>query len=308
MRPLETLATFWDLAHLDNPVLTHDNLARFPADVRDALLGAGLIKPSGTATSVECDGCRQGHGGEVSRFTYPDGQTRLFIVCPECGRVPVHPDRLRRWAPDYSLVADLIAEALQANGAPQQIVPGRLWDLGRAPLAGQARPVWLVCRLDDEVRQRLPADRRLVVFILGIRLRAELDMDEDRVFEVRHLVRMVDGKLSLDADAVREQLGGAAAAAEPAADTPRKRDARAKGIAAVKRTLRDQALMRKSARKRNWDVEMPALTQKQLAEAAGVSEPTLSRILNDTSRDRDQEVKMLWDIINDPEQLERYHG
>lgn len=304
MKPPEALDTFWDLAHLDNPVLSNDDLARFPAPMRQALIGARLLKPSRTATSVGCDGCGEGQVGEVARFTYPDGQTRLFIVCPECGRVPVHPDRLRQWVPDYSALADLLTAALQAKGARQEIVPGRLWNLGRAALAGQSRPVWLVRRLDAALRDRLPSDKQSVVFILGIRLRADVGIEEDRVFEVRHLIAIEDGELVVDVNAVRGQLGEMLRTAPPKAEPRAKDSNRAEAIKAAKRELHAHLISMKSLNAK-MNVKLPRLTQKQLAERIGQTPSTLCRILNE---EPDELLQILWKIASKPtpEAIEKY--
>jgi hypothetical protein len=305
LKPSEALGIFWDLAHLDHPVLSNDDLGRFPAPLRQALIDARLVKPGRTANSVECDGCGEGHVGEVIRSAYPDGQTRLFIVCPECGRVPVTPERLRQWVPDYSAVGDLLTAALQVKGARQEIVPGRLWDLGRAALAGQSRPVWLVRRFDATLRERLPSDKLSVVFVLGVRLRAAVGIDEDRVFEVRNLIAVEDGKLVVDVDAVRGQLGEMVRSA-PVAKPNKKRMSRAATIDAMKFRLRDQVLMRKSTYSKNWDAVVPRFEQKDLAEQVDVHESTVSRILREETQER--ELQILWQIVNDPEQIMRYQG
>lgn len=295
------------MAQLDDPVLAYDDLMRTTRATREALVGAGLLAPYRTARSVTCDACAEGHVEQVETVTRPNSVTQLFIYCPEYGRIEVEPDRLRQWFPDYRRVAPLLSEALECTGAPQELVPNRLWNLGRTAIARQSRPVWLVRRISDELRPRLPTDRVSLLFVMGIMPRAPLDIASERVFEVRHLVRVEDGGLCFDADAVQGQLGEVVRTT-PKARKRRKRAPRADATAAVKKVLRDQALMRKSVWKKNWGAALPPLTQKEVAEAAGVSQPTLSRILNDDSGDRDREAQLLWRILNDPEDLMRYHG
>jgi DNA-binding XRE family transcriptional regulator len=301
----DVLQLFWDLAHLDSPVLSNDDLLRFPQPLRDALRNAGLIKAAQNAMSVECNSCDLGTVGEVLRFKYADGQTRLCIMCPECGRVPVHPDRLRQWVPDYSVVGGLIATALNARGGIDEIVPGRFWKLGRAGLAGQKRPIWLVRRLDDDVRPLLPSDKRSVVFMLGIRLRTDVGIDEDRVFEVRQLVDLVDDELAFDADAVWEQLGEMVRATPPK-PKPRSKDSnRAQAIKAAKHELHAHLLSMKSMNAK-MATKLPRLTQRELAERIGQHPSTLSRILNE---EPDELLQILWRTANNPtpEALEKYN-
>ena len=302
MKQPDALELFWNLAHADNPVLMYDDVMRFPQAVREVLLDARLLRPTQTATSVECDGCDLGHVAEVIRFTYPDGQTRLFIMCPECGRVPIRPERLHQWVPDYAVVADPIAEALQTRGGREEIVSDRLWKLGRAALAGQSRPVWLVRRLDDELRRHLPSDNLSVAFMLGIRLRADPGIDEDRVFEIKHLVDLVDGELRLDTGAVRGQLAEMARTAPPRA-TPRRKDSnRAEAIKVAKRELHAHIISMKSMLAKT-DMRPPRLTQRALAERIGQTPSTLSRILNE---ENDELLTILWDTANESEAIRNY--
>lgn len=308
MRPDDPLDLFWTVAHAESPVLTHDDLVRTSRATRERLLASGLLRPGPTAWSVVCDACYSGHAGEVTRETYPDGSTEFVMCCPEYGRTTVHADRLRQWLPDYSRVAQLLADAFHCTGSAAEPVPGRLWNLGRAALAGQSRTVWLGRRLTDDLHARLRLDRLSLLFVMGAMPEALPDIAPDRVFDLRGLVSIDDGELVLDADAVRGQLGDAVKAGPPAPAKPRKREARTSAEATVKGVLREQADLRRRALKRNWDAELPALTQKQLAEYADISEATLSRILNDASAARDREIQVLWSIINDPEQLDRYRG
>lgn len=308
MKPHDTLELFWDMAQLSDPVLAHDDLVQLPRGARDALFAAGLLTPCQTAQSVVCDACNEDHVEEVDAVTCPNGSTFMFIHCPEYGCIEVEPERLRQWTPRYGAAAELLAETFGATGGCRETVPGRLWDLGRAAVAGQSRPLWLARRITPDLAARLPADRVSVLFVLGtLPGDGRIRIAPERVFEVRHLVRLDEGRLCLDAEAVRGQLAQVLRA-QPPEPRPGKLDRRARAVQAVKKAIRDQALMRKSVRKKNWDTALPPLTQKGLAELAGVSEPTLSRILNDGSDSRDRELQMLWEIVNRPEALMRYHG
>ena len=212
MRPPDPLALFWDVAQLAHPVFTHDDLARLPREIRDAWFAAGLLAPCQTASCVVCDDCADGHLEEVEAITYPNGATHLYIYCPDNGRIEVAPDRLRQWVPRYDLVAELLVETFAATGGGQERVPGRLWDLGRAAIAGQSRPLWLARRVTADVGPRLPADKDSVLFVLGTRPGDDcLDLAPERTFEVRHLVRLAEGRLCCDTAAVRTQLAGGAA-------------------------------------------------------------------------------------------------
>jgi hypothetical protein len=293
------------MAQLANPVLTHDDIERMPDATRDELLDAGLLVPHRTAQSIMCDACAAGHAEEVETVMYPNGRTCLFIYCPENGRLEIEPDRLRQWRPRYGIVAELIADSLDATGGCREILPERLWDIGRAAVAGQSRPVWLARRLTAELIPRLPADKVSLLFILGNARPEGLEIAPERVFEVRRLVRCEDGELSLDADAVRTQLGEIVRTAPPKKRSGR-RTSRAAAIDSIKKHLREQILIRKSTLSKGWNAELEPLEQKYLAELAGVHESTVSRILREETQER--ELQILWQIVNDPEQIMRYQS
>lgn len=206
MKPPDPLELFWDMAQLADPVVSHDDLVRMPRATRDVLRAADLLAPYRSAHSVVCDACTEGHVEEVDAVTRPNGVTQLFICCPENGRIEVEPERLRQWTPRYGAVAGLIVESLDTRGGCRETVPGRVWDLGCVVVAGQLHHVWLVRRLTADLRPRLPGDQASVLFLLGARPRDDLGIVSERVFEVRHLVRLRDGALCFDADIVRAQL------------------------------------------------------------------------------------------------------
>ena len=304
MKQPDALQLFWDLAQLDSPVLTHDDVMRFPKPVREALFDAGLLKPTRTARSAECDGCDLGTVGEVFRFSYPDGRTRMFIMCPECGRVPIHPDRLRQWVPDYARVASLLGDTFACTGGAQEVVPNRLWNMGRAAIARQSRTLWLARRVTEDLHPSLPTDGVSVLFIMGVTPRTPPALDPDRVFEVRHLATLGDGMLRFDADAVTGQVESVVAATETAPAPPKKRAPRAAAIDLLKKVLHEEILSRKSLLSRHWDDNLPPVQQKQLASLIGTSPASVYRAL----KDDDRELQWLWRIVHDPRQIVEYRG
>jgi len=212
----DPLTLFWDMAQLEAPILGYDELARMPRATREALFATGLIGPGNTARSLVCEACMEGHAEEVESVTRPNGVTQHFIYCPENGRIEVNPDRLLQWVPCYDTVARHIAESLGTTGDCRPIMPGRLWDLGRVVAGGHSYHVWVARRLTADLRPHLPGDGASVLFVLGARPRNDLGIAPERVFEVRHLMRVEDGKLCFDADAVRAHLAGCAVTARQA--------------------------------------------------------------------------------------------
>lgn len=287
MKPPDPSALFWDMAQLEDPVLGYDELARTPRATREALLGTGLIVPGNTARSLVCEACMTGHAEEVESVTRPNGVTQHFIYCPENGRIEVNPDRLRQWTPRYDVVAGFIAESLGTTGDCRPVIPGRLWDLGRVVAGGHSYHAWVARRLTTDLRPHLPGDGASVLFALGARPRDDLGTAPERVFEVRHLMHIEDGKLCFDANAVRAHLAGCAVTArqECAQAVP---PAALQALHADVRQIMDQtAPLPAAVAKVGKDVEavydhvrgVPAL-QLELAEARVVPEALALEIQN----------------------------
>jgi hypothetical protein len=88
------------------------------------------------ATDVSCEACSEQHTGTVEGVDY-DGEVRLFINCPSYGRVPLDPERLKRWCLDLPGLARTIAELLAAKGRVKALIPNRVWHLGSIELGGR---------------------------------------------------------------------------------------------------------------------------------------------------------------------------
>jgi hypothetical protein len=87
------------------------------------------------ATSVVCDACAGDHVEEVVYVESPPGtELRAFIRCPAEGRVAVPLERLRCWQVNFWCVAQLCASALATCGEVEEVVPSRVWLLGKTSL------------------------------------------------------------------------------------------------------------------------------------------------------------------------------
>ena len=300
--PNSPLELFWLCAHAENPVLPYDQFRMIPEDVRSSLLDAGLLKEGQPSRAVECNGCDEGHVEEVQQIDYADGKRRFFILCPECRSVEINPKRLKQWVPDYSKVAELLHQNLKCRGTIQTAIPQMLWNIGRAPLAGQSRPIWLARAINDEVKQNLPTGKQPILFIIFPQQDRAECFDSDRTFQVSQLVFMEDGQLQFDIDAVKAQLGYVAETNTPAPKASRKDAKRAAAIKAAKKELHQHILSMKSLLA-NTDQKLPHLTQKQLAERLKASETMVSNIL---TKEPDELLGILWQTANSPDMIRKY--
>jgi len=296
------LELFWLLAHADSPVLTYDQFRLIPENVREALLATELLKETQPSRTVECDGCEDGHVEEVQQMDYPDGKRRFFISCPECTCVEVDPKRLRRWVPDYSKVADFLHQILNCNGSVQAIIPQSLWNIGRAALAGQSRPIWLARAITDEVKQNLPTGKQPILFIVFPQQNEVDCFEPDRTFQISQLIFVEENKLTFDIDTVKLQLGCVVESLPLQPKASRKDAKRAAAIKAAKKELHQHILSMKSLLA-NTDQKLPRLTQKQLAERLKASETMVSNIL---TKEPDELLGILWQTANNPDMIRKY--
>ena len=212
----DDLRPLW--AHLDcrQMILTADDVEEWPAGRLERLLKAGLLREAANARSVVCDACAEGHVEEVQLLESPSGSGfRGYIVCPENGRVRVPLARLRQWEVDLSGLAQALAAALPAAGGHEELVPGRVWLLGKSALGGQSRDAFLVRGAAwSDFRAVLAGARRFqeatnpVVLVADIIPSQEVwDGDVLTVFAMRTLARLEDSCLTVDRDQMNRVLG-----------------------------------------------------------------------------------------------------
>jgi len=158
-------------AEVPSPVLVADEAARLaPATMQD-LRRMGFLAPAEPARAVGCQACETDHAEWVESVTGRDGELHHFIVCPEKGRVEVSPQRLQHWAVDFTPLARALKEGLRAFGTLQAVIPGRLWRLGRASLAGRSHELWVVREASaapgPDLARAIPINGAPAVFFLG---------------------------------------------------------------------------------------------------------------------------------------------
>ena len=140
----DPLSTVLDRADAPEPRFSGDEVTAWPPRAFALLLDAGLIREVENATSVVCDACADGHVEEVVLVKSPrETPPRAYISCPENGRVRVPFERLRQWDVDVAGLATRLARAMDLAGQPEEIVPGRIWFMGKTTLAALSRELFL---------------------------------------------------------------------------------------------------------------------------------------------------------------------
>ncbi|MFO0911491.1 MAG: hypothetical protein U0795_00920 [Pirellulales bacterium] len=164
----DPLKLWWSLVDASDPSISALELAAWPEELREWLFGAGLLVPAATASRVRCPECLD-HIEDVVVRDYPDGTTRYYIACPEHLRVELTATQLQRWTVNVGELAHLLAAALALSGRPRELVPARIWRLGRTVWQGNVRDVLWALRLplepSTQVRSTIVQSRRPVVLV-----------------------------------------------------------------------------------------------------------------------------------------------
>ena len=308
--PLDLL---WRCADSPIPALILEDLEVISQSDLDRLVGLGLVKQAATARHVVCDACAEGHIEEVDRIVYPEHVTRFFITCPENGRVEVPRERLMQWAVDYLPLFLSLSSALSASTGVTEAFPGRVWNLGRAALAGKSKTIWVARGLAwtdaAKLADALPKGRSPVLFFLGQPPDDNLlQVPRESSIELRTVISLGDEGIIVDVDGIERQL--VVEIAEVAKKKPQKRASRAANIDAIKQALREHLRAARdhafNARDRGLgSALLPRPSQKQLAAQLNIHESSVSRAINDPS---DKEIAILWKTADDLEQVMKFKG
>lgn len=170
--PLEGV---WAVADTSESRFSADEVALWPDGYECQLIDAGVIRRYDNATTVVCDACHEGHVEEVVSIVSPAGTPpRAYIYCPEAGRVRVPHERLMQWMVDFAGLASAVVRAISLPGETEEIVPGRIWYLGKATMGGKSPDLFLARGLKwaDAPRvvggcERLKVTRAAIVFVPG---------------------------------------------------------------------------------------------------------------------------------------------
>lgn len=309
----DTMNIVWRCADSPAPVpmLTGDDVAMLPPRDFERLRDMGLLRPGDTVGHVICRDCGDDHLAEVMRIVYPDGTVRFFAVCPKNGRVEIPRERLLQWTMDFTPLLAAIMSALGSSEKPQEVVPGRVWNLGRAALVGQSRPLWAVRGLSwpdaAAIAQAVPKGRSPVVFVLGQLPDGEiLDIPSDSLIEARTVSDLDAKGLSVSTAAIDSQLRGNPP--EPVAKKAKKRGQRTAAIDAIKQALREHLRAARDHAYSSRDHDegpnlLPRPSQQQLADQLKVHVSSVSRAINDPS---DKEIAILWEAANDIEKVMKF--
>jgi len=300
--PSDALDLIWRSADVGSPLFAGDEMSTWTPGLVQCLKDLGLLRPTRTASQVNCDACGESH--RVGGITYPDGQARFYARCPENGRIEVDQEQLRQWYVDFAPILAAVAHGLGIKAEPQEVAPGRVWKIGRAAIAGRSRVAWAARRA---YWKDVPRGKSVVLFLLGhLPVDGAPDLHPDSVVELHELISLSNGNLSFDRKPVDDQLASTSEVIKK--KTPKKRASRSATIDALQQELTAHLIAARdhvhAARQRGDPPELlPRPKQKDLAVRLGIPESAVSRALRDPAA---QMLKVLWEAAEDLDQVLKF--
>jgi hypothetical protein len=164
---LDALEFLWPLVDAPDFTVAAHVVASWPVGVHQRLAEIGLLRQAERADRVLCPEC-QGHVEEVLLQEGSSGK-RYMITCPEVYRVVVPAAALQQWSVDAPALATALAATLSLSGKCTELLPQRLWRLGRTDWQGSSRDILLARGLhwNDAVivRAKVVRARKPIVFV-----------------------------------------------------------------------------------------------------------------------------------------------
>jgi hypothetical protein len=309
----DPLSVIWCCADNPDPVLTGDEILDLPSSVFDLLVSLGFLHQAETAKYITCNACTEQHVEEIFTVKSYDGCKRFFIRCPENGRIEVDRELLRQWAIDYSPLLQAVSSVFSTSNTYEEIVPGRIWNLGRATLACQSRMIWVARGLSwpdaPQFKEILPNGRSPVLFFIGQPPMADLvSLSPESMIDLKSIINIKNNNLTVDRNAVESQLRQLDATQSIKKAKPKKRASRTVTIDKIKQELRRHLSSARDHAYSSFDrgfgyTLLSRPSQQQLAAQLDVSVSSISRAINDNS---DKEIKILWEAANDINQIKKY--
>jgi len=117
-------------------IFTRRDTEAWEDGVLEWLLSKRLLVPAGNGRLARCPACSDGHLEEVVQF---EGDDRLFIGCPERGRVQVERADCDAWRVDRGGLARVLCDVIRPGRKPRELRPAPAWKLGKVTVGGDER-------------------------------------------------------------------------------------------------------------------------------------------------------------------------
>lgn len=268
----------------------------------EELVPAGLLKKVPVDNTIRCRGCNEFI--HVSPRMDSDG-IKLYGDCWKCGIYELFEEETIRWRIDYSPIFAAVRKQLSCCGGITELLSGVLWNLGRAPVCGQSREVFVCAAINSswnqEIMQHLPDGKTPILLVLGKDPAPEKlgSFSTDRVFNISHMTSLENGHIVFDSTHIQRQVETISAIKVPQKKTHGRNCMIGDAAIKIKTELRQfmQGVYSdfEQAEKSGRESVFQGIKQSQLAELAGVTPVIVSRALK-----KDMELKTLFDAANNP--------
>ncbi len=274
----------------------------------EAILATGFLAEAMPVRQEWCRHC----GDELSEVAVVSigENTKLYLNCPDCGMAAIDETALRRWRFCFDRLQPILRDRLALAGSVQELVPRRVWQLGRKSFRGSTY-TYLLARglgrgdaLDLITTLKLPL-RAVTLVPAKLPSRAVVERLPSPVISLIDVLRWQGDAVHCAPTVIDEQLP-----TEPPASPsprPRKRAERAAAIEALRRQLTEHLRAARDHAQASLDLKgdavlLPRPTQKDLAKLTGIKAVTVSRCLQDPET---RELRILWEMADNLDSILR---
>ncbi len=291
----------------DEAIFTADEVEDWNEGELDWCLQSGVLTSDQPARELACRECPE---QSVEQIVYLEpkgcGQANAFLPCPQCGPVNIPLSRLRRWRLVASQLWETIFASAPIDRNVREIVPRRLWRIGKCRLAEKSwevvvgRMLW---RADGvELLRQARFSRQSMVFV-PLHWRHSSRGEFPSVIPLCDVLSWSGTVCTFDMARVEELMAAGLKRPYPLR-RPRKRAERAATIESLVRLLKGHITAARDhacATAETGEARLlPRPTQRDLARLAGVVEMTVSRCLRDPAA---RELRLLWELAGDLDRL-----
>lgn len=126
------------------PKLTYDDVVDWPDGAMAVFVDIGILAPSSYANTVLCQECGEPH--DIRFIKSPNGERHALHECPNregIGLIPISKERLATWSLNLPGFLQWVVHNLGRDGRLDEVVPNRLWLIGRPNLNGRSIKIYL---------------------------------------------------------------------------------------------------------------------------------------------------------------------
>ncbi len=265
---------------------------------RPAMENAGLLKPVDLNGRTVCPDC-----GTMLPYTIThdaDGKRIPLASCPNCGVFSPSSMDFRAWSVDYTPIISAAAKYLNCSGQIAEILPEVLWNLGRAPVAGQSREIFVARSLcaqhvAENISRMLPENRTAVLLVIGnIPPLPFSGFDAGRIFPIKDFCVPTEDGFIFDSASVIAKMRTVIENRPQKAKAPGRHSKMGDLLIKLKAELRQYMIgvygAIEQAESAGRDYDFQQIKQVELARMTDVDKYTITRALQ-----TDLELKALFD-------------